>query len=141
MINEISAGAVIFRQDMTGIRHYLLLQYRGGHWDFPRGNVEENEAAEVTARREIEEETGIEDIRFIPRFSERIVYFYTRNGHKVSKEAVFLLAETKNEKVTLSYEHRGFQWLDYKGAYERITYRNSKNVLEKAERFLSAIMP
>lgn len=139
MLVEISSGAVVFRQDMIATRQYLLLHYEGGHWDFPKGNIEKNETAELTARREISEETGIEDVRFIPGFAEKISYFYKRDRHTVSKEVLFLLAETRTEKVILSYEHIGFEWLDYKGAYERITYRNSKNVLEKAERFLSSL--
>ena len=137
MLVEISAGAVVFRQEIGSARLYLLLQYGGHHWDFPKGNVEKNETAEVTARREIAEETGIQDIKFIPGFAEKISYFYRRNRQTVSKEVMFLLAETRTSKVILSFEHIGSEWLDYNKAYERLIYRNAKTILEKAERFLS----
>ncbi|MBO3802646.1 MAG: NUDIX domain-containing protein [Candidatus Brockarchaeota archaeon] len=137
MPKEISAGAVVFRQDET--RQYLLLHYESGHWDFPKGNVERGEKAETTARREVEEETGIRDVVFVPGFEQRIRYFYKRGGRTVCKEVVYLLAETKTKEVKLSSEHVGFDWLDFKGAYERVTFRSSKGVLERAEKHLSAL--
>jgi len=137
MARETSVGAVVFRGD--GDRKYLLLHYEAGHWDFPKGNVEEGEAPENTARREIGEETGIEDITFIPGFDEKIRYFYKRQQKTITKEVEFLLAETKSQKVTLSFEHTGFEWLSYDEASERITFRNSKDILKKAESFLAKL--
>ena len=57
MLNETSAGAVIFRRD-NEIK-YLILHYKfkGDYWDFPRGNIEKGETEEQTAVREIKEET------------------------------------------------------------------------------------
>ena len=137
MTRETSVGAVVFRVD--GNRKYLLLHYEAGHWDFPKGNVEKGETPENTARREIREETGIEDIAFIPGFDERIRYFYKREKKTIAKEVEFLLAETKSEKITLSFEHTGFEWLGYDRASERITFRNSKDILKKAESFLAKL--
>ena len=134
MARETSVGAVVFRGD--GNRKYLLLHYEAGHWDFPKGNVEKGEMPENTARREIREETGIEDITFIPGFDEKIRYFYKRQKKTIAKEVEFLLAETKSQKVMLSFEHTGFEWLSYDEASERITFRNSKDILKKAEGFL-----
>lgn len=137
MTRETSVGAVVFRGD--GNRKYLLLHYEAGHWDFPKGNVEKGETPENTARREIREETGIENIAFIPGFDERIRYFYKREKKTITKEVEFLLAKTKSEKVTLSFEHTGFEWLVYDRASERITFRNSKDILKKAESFLAKL--
>mgnify|MGYP006266442481 CR=1 FL=1 len=134
MAREFSVGAVLFRRDAQ--RHYLLLHYEAGHWDFPKGNVERGEKPKMTASREIKEETGIEDISFIPGFDEKIRYFYKREKKTVAKEVEFLLGETKTEEVKLSFEHIGFEWLEYEGACERTTFRNSKDILKKAEGFL-----
>ena len=48
----------------------MLLHYEEGHWGCAKGHFEEDETAEQTARREIREETGLTDIRFIPGFKE-----------------------------------------------------------------------
>ena len=140
MGREKSAGAVIFRKE-HGAAKYLLLHYESGHWDFVKGNVEHGEDELETVKREAREETEIDDLRILPGFRETISYFYRRKGDTISKEVVFYLAETKKENVRISHEHVGFEWLGFKDAYEKITYDNSKNVLGKANSFLSNECP
>jgi len=132
---EKSAGAIVFRRNKKV--KYLLIQYGLGHWEFPRGLIEKGESLEDTARREIKEEVGIEDIRFISGFKEWIKFFFKLKGKNIMKIAIFLLAETKTEKVKLSYEHKDYAWLDYQEALNRLTFENSKEVLKKADDFLS----
>jgi len=138
LIREKSAGAIIFRKEENRA-YYLLLHYQAGHWDFPKGNIENGEKEIDTAKREIYEETGIQDVEFIFGFREVIEYFYYRNGQKVYKTVVFYLAKTNTKEVRLSYEHKGYAWLSYEEAIKRVTYKSSKKVLEKAHRYLLAI--
>jgi 8-oxo-dGTP pyrophosphatase MutT (NUDIX family) len=132
---EKSAGAVVFRRENKKIK-YLLIQYAWGHWEFPRGLIEKGESLEDTARREIEEEVGIKDIEFIPGFKEWIKFFFRLKGKNIMKIATFLLAETKTEEVKLSFEHKDYAWLEYDAALERLTFKNSKEILKKANDFL-----
>lgn len=134
---EKSCGALIYRVS-GGKRLYLLLHYDEGHWDFPKGHVEAGEGEEQTARREIEEETGILQLEFAAGFREAIQYSFRRGGAFVPKQVVFFLAETKEERVRLSDEHIGFEWMEYASAKKRATYRNAKSLLEKSEAFLSS---
>ncbi len=131
---EKSSGAVVFRKD----KHvkYLLLHYEAGHWDFPKGHIEKNESEQQAALREIKEETGVSGVSFVDGFKETIKYFYKKEGKTVFKTVVFFIAETKTEKVKISFEHIGSEWLEYKDAFERLTYKNAKDVLEKADKFL-----
>lgn len=135
MVKEKSCGVVVFRKTDKGIK-FLLLHYQSGHWDFSKGHVEKGEDEQTTAARELAEETGIKDIKFIEGFRQTINYFFKRKGQTVSKEVVFYLAQTKTEKVKLSYEHIGYSWLDYEGALNKITFKNSKEVLKKAMEFI-----
>src|SRR3989338_2610417 len=64
---------------------YLLLRHSAGHWDFPKGHVEHGETDETTTRREIEEETGIKDVKILPDFKEKIHYFFKQNKQLYSK--------------------------------------------------------
>lgn len=133
-MNEKSVGAIIFRRAEQ--LQFLLLHYESGHWDFPKGNVEEGETELDTMRREVLEETGINDLIVVKGFKERIEYFYRRNEGTVKKEVIFFLAETKTKDVRLSFEHKGFRWLPFKEAYNLVTFDNSKNLLKKTETFL-----
>jgi bis(5'-nucleosidyl)-tetraphosphatase len=134
MLHEKSCGAVVF---FKGVHvDFLLLQYEAGHWDFVKGNIEPNESEIETVFRELQEETGIVATQTIGDFRERIQYFYRRQGETVQKEVIFYLIEADTEKVQLSFEHVGYAWLDYNGALEKLTFKNAKDVLERAELFL-----
>ncbi len=136
MPRKISCGAVVFRKNQE-IR-YLLLRYEAGHWEFVKGEVEANEGERDTVIRELKEETGITDARFIGDFREKISYFFKSGGKTIYKEVTFFLIETQASDVELSHEHTGYEWLNYKNAMERLTFNNAKNVLKKAHNFLKA---
>lgn len=138
MPQESSRGAVIFRQE-HGKRLYLLLNYKAGHWEFVKGKREYGEEEKETAVREAREETGITDLNFVFGFREKIEYFYRREGQTIHKEVIFFLAETKQRDVKISFEHIGFEWLDYDSALKRLTFENAKNILKKAEEFLNSV--
>ena len=135
MAQEKSCGAIVFTRHKEGIK-YLLLHYVAEHWDFPKGKQEKNEKEEQTAAREIKEETGIEDIELIDNFREIVKYFYKKGEETVYKEVVFFLAETRTNEISLSSEHIGYAWVSYEHAYKKLTYNNSKELLEKADKFL-----
>lgn len=131
---ERSAGAVVFRKE-KGVLYYLLLHYQAGHWDFPKGNIERGEKMEETVKREIKEETGIEDIEFISGFKENIEYFYKLKGKTIFKTVVFFLVETKTREIKISCEHIDFEWLFYEEALIRLTHKNAKEILKKVNEF------
>jgi bis(5'-nucleosidyl)-tetraphosphatase len=134
MIHEKSCGAVVFFKGNTV--SYLLLQYAAGHWDFVKGNVEPNETEIDTVLRELKEETGIVATKPIDGFRQRIQYFYRRQGETIQKEVVFFLIQSDTQKVELSFEHVGYIWLDYQRTLEKVTFKNAKDVLQKAHAFL-----
>ncbi|MDP7323040.1 MAG: NUDIX domain-containing protein [Candidatus Woesearchaeota archaeon] len=134
MKHEKSAGAIVFRKDKEPI--FLLLHYEEGHWDFPKGHVEENEADADTVKREVEEETGIRDIEIIRDFKEKMQYYFKFKNELINKTVVFYIAKTKTKEVKLSFEHIGFEWLPYDKAIEKLTYKNAKEILKKADNFL-----
>ena len=136
MIREKSCGAVIFIKKSEETK-YLLLNYAAGHWDFVKGNVEDNETEKQTVIRELKEETAIEDAQFLDGFKETIAYFYRRQGLTIHKEVVFFIMESHTDKVTLSFEHVGYIWLDYQHAMEKLNFKNAKDVLQKAHDFLN----
>lgn len=138
MIEERSAGAVVFYiADMSSISpEYLLLHYEAGHWDFPKGAIEQGESELDTVKREVWEETGISHIEIIRDFRKEIQYFYRKEGELVRKTVIFYLARSNTKEVKLSYEHKGYVWLDFTRAMRKLTFRTARNVLEAAHTHL-----
>ena len=135
MQEERSAGAVLFNlKDKEPI--YLILHYTAGHWDFPKGNIEEDEDELTTVRREVKEETSICDIKFVDGFRKVVEYMYRRAGRLVHKVVIYYLAYTDTLQVRLSYEHNDYRWGRFNEIMSILTYNNSKMVLEEADRFL-----
>ena len=138
-MREFSSGIIVFRH-VLGERLYLLLHYhyKGDYWDFPRGNIKEGESAKEAAIRETREETGLSEneLRFIEGFKEEVTWFYKFLGQTVYKKVTYFLAETETENVKISEEHVGARWLSFEDALRLLKYKNSKNLLVKAETFL-----
>jgi len=134
MPSEHSAGAVVFRRDEKGVE-FLLLRKGADYWDLPKGNIDDGEEELQTAKREITEETGLDEVKILPNFKEKISYFYKRNGQTIYKEVTFFLAETDRKEVKISKEHDDFGWFR---AEEALTKVKSKDIIRKADSFLKS---
>lgn len=140
---ERSAGIIIFRNTPKG-REYLIVHASGtgegtsrpDFWDFPKGLLEKGEKGIDAAVREAKEEVGVENFLFVEGFKETVRYFTRREGRPVPKFVVMFLAEVKDDKVKLSWEHDKYEWLIFREGYKRISRRQMKEALEKAEKFL-----
>ena len=135
-MEEKSAGIVLFR-NISNKNEFLLLNYPQGHWDFIKGKVEQNETLHETAIRETKEETGISNIKLIDGFKESVEYDFRFKNEDIHKKVIFFLAKTSEKKISLSHEHNDYLWLGYNDALKKTTFKNAKNVLSKANEFLS----
>ena len=104
--------------------------------EFSSGKIEEKETDIDAAKREILEETGLINIKFLENFKEKINWFYKKDAQVIYKESTFFLAEYKSGDVKISEEHNDFKWCNYKEAMELLKFKNIKEVLEKADKFL-----
>lgn len=117
----------------------LILRYNtvDHYWGFAKGGIEENETVEQAALREVEEETGLKNVKLIKNFKENDSYSFEENGEKFFKEVTWLLGEVDEDEVILSHEHEDFKWLNYEEALELLSFKELKRLLEKAETMLS----
>jgi 8-oxo-dGTP pyrophosphatase MutT (NUDIX family) len=99
------------RREPAGWLFLMLRAYR--NWDFPKGLVESGEDPLAAARREVQEETLIEDLHF--DWGESYLETAPYNRNKVAR---YYLARTETEPVTLPVrpelgrpEHHESRWL------------------------------
>jgi len=150
MRDERSAGVVVFlhgdghptpQQIGDSSRRFLLLNY-GRHWDFAKGHVEPGETDHQAAVRELFEETGISDAKFVEGFVREVDYYFRSSRHGVvHKTVVFFLATTATTEVKLSDEHIGFTFLDFDQAITKVSYASAREILRAAAGFLEANTP
>lgn len=124
--SRLSAGMILLRHTDAGWRYLLLRAYR--NWDFPKGLVEQGESALAAARREVLEETGIDDVAL--RWGEQC---YDTEAYANGKIARFFLACTAQDKVVFAVnpqlgraEHHEYRWLAYDAALQLLVPRLQK---------------
>lgn len=139
---EKSSGFILISNNFYN-SHFsvLLLHYKSGHWDFPKGNIESNETEIQAATRELREETNITKFRLIPNFRYILSYKYTRKSILISKQVILFLASTKINAVKISDEHIGYKWTDISASTNQLTYSNAKNALLYAINFIHKLPP
>jgi 8-oxo-dGTP pyrophosphatase MutT (NUDIX family) len=113
---RLSAGVVVVRRGPTGWLFLMLRAYR--NWDFPKGVLEPGEEPLAAARREVREETLINDLQFTWGEEYRETAPYSNN-----KVARYYVGETHTEHITLPVspelgkpEHDESRWLNLAGA-------------------------
>jgi ADP-ribose pyrophosphatase YjhB (NUDIX family) len=57
----------------------LLMIYRNGHWDLPKGKMEKGEIPDGTAVREVEEECGVKKLKILRYLASSYHIFFQNN--------------------------------------------------------------
>ncbi len=118
---EKSCGAIVIEDGKV-----LLVKHNAGHWDFPKGHVEEGETEFETAIREVKEETNIDikiekQNRYISEYSPK---------EDVMKTVIYFLGEKiGGEDKPQIEEVSDVEWVDVNKAVERITHQRSKDIM------------
>ncbi len=132
----VSAGVVVVRNSAEGWRVLLLRVYN--YWDCPKGRIEPGEDALTTARREVREETTLDDLDF----AWGPVFVDTEPYGREKKVARYFLARTQTGSISLPLnpvlgkaEHHEWRWCDWESAEQLVGDRLWK-VLRWAEGFV-----
>jgi 8-oxo-dGTP pyrophosphatase MutT (NUDIX family) len=138
MDEEFSAGAIIFRRKGKKILFLLIYSKRNDIWGFPKGHIEGNEKEKDAALREIQEEVGLTELRFINDFKEEEIYpaIGTRGefrDREIIKHSIYFLCETDEKKVIVDgTEISKFRWLSFSKAKDLLSFESQKMLLERA---------
>jgi 8-oxo-dGTP pyrophosphatase MutT (NUDIX family) len=138
MLKQSSAGIVVYRIGDDNIRTYLLLQYPGKYWDFPKGKLEKDEKWIEAALREAKEESGL-SLDIEPGFEHCYTYnFNDFKGNKIEKTVIFFIGKAdESSMVILSYEHIDYLWLPFEQARMQIHFESVRELLDEVEAFLN----
>ena len=119
MKNIYSAGVITYIKEGNTIE-YLLLNYLGGHWDFPKGKLEAGENKLQAAIRELSEETGARNVeikRFLGILEHSFEPGFSSICHNHEYNLIFEVASEKlkiNSKIPQIEDHIQILWMPVK---------------------------
>lgn len=113
-----------------------------GVWALPKGNVARDESPEVTAVREVTEETGLEGVS-LGKLGD-VKYIYTLRGERIFKVVSFYLLRYRRGRVddvpeAFRHEVAEARWLPLDEAPRLLAYRGEKDMATKALGALEAV--
>lgn len=115
-------------------RGEVLFIFRNGKWDLPKGGIEKGEDIENTAIREVEEETGVKNLKIIKKL-EKTYHIFKRNGSPRLKITHWFEMETDYDGKLYPQKEEGIKkavWLSPSKVTEALTnsYENIKLLFE-----------
>jgi 8-oxo-dGTP pyrophosphatase MutT (NUDIX family) len=133
---EISAGGIVYRVRGSGGLEVALIRVPEGRWQLPKGWVEEGEAHERTAVREVREETGLDADVVGPL--DTIEYWYKSTYDlepvRVHKFVhMFLLRYTGGSTDDHDDEVLEAQWVEIGEAQQRLAFKDERRLMAMAQ--------
>ncbi len=127
VVREPTAGGIIFRRnpDKQNIIEILLIQDAKGRWTIPKGHVEEGENPRDTAKREINEETGLQEMA-VHDWLGKINFRYRRNDSLVLMTTEIFLVQALGDTNDIKKEKwmMSLGWMSANEALEKIEYED-----------------
>ena len=128
-----AGGVVVLRSHGARLEVLVCGRERPAIWALPKGTPNAGETMEETARREVEEETGIK-VR-IDRRIGHIEYSFHRPGDGAPCDKVvhfYLMLPTGGDTSRHDAEFDCVEWMEADRARQRLTYANEARLVEKA---------
>jgi len=129
---EFSSGGIVIKARGSKIE-ILLIKDSYGKWTWPKGNIDKGEGSLDAAKREIREETGLENIQAVAKVGQ-VNYFYTREKKLIYKTVyLYLFKFTGREKLSIQErEIEDGRWFSPREALVKMEYKGAKELLAKA---------
>ena len=140
IVREPTSGGIVFRftRDKKDIE-ILLIQDSKGRWTIPKGHIEPGETAKMTARREIEEETGLKNVSVLTWLG-KIHFKYRRLDKLVLMTTQFYLVQAldSHEMPTPEKWMKGIRWFGFTEALNVVEYEDIEKLMLIAKKKVRA---
>ena len=139
-VTEVSAGGLVI--SATNPNEVALISHRnrggGMDWVIPKGHVEPGEALEQTAKREVEEETGLA-CEVVSKIGE-IQYGFTVGKKRIKKTVHHYLLRHTGGELSATNDPTGevvdVRWFDLSEVGDVLAHATEKRIAEKAQRLI-----
>jgi len=111
----VAAGTLTFNKEGQ-----VLMMFRKGSWDLPKGKADFGETISETAKRETQEETGLQGIQIVKELNPTChVYFEPRVNAWICKTTYWFIAHWLGEGDLVPQAEEGItalEWMDLEKA-------------------------
>lgn len=129
VVREPTAGGIVYRKKDNKVQ-ILLIQDAKNRWTIPKGHIEEGERARQTAKREIQEETGLKEMD-VQSWLGKINFRYRRQNSLVLMTTQIYLVKATGDTDDLKKEEwmNGIKWFDANEALDKIEYEDIEKLI------------
>lgn len=129
-VKIVAAGGIVQNEEGK-----ILFQFRRGKWDLPKGKLEEGETIEECAVREVEEETGLQNIQPGELISVTN-HSYEEKGVDIDKETHWFAMKVSGDQKLIPQVEEDIlelRWVaeNELSDYLSNTYSNISEIVEK----------
>lgn len=125
VVRETTSGGIIFRHNpkKEGRLEILLIQDAKNRWTIPKGHVEQDEEPKQTAEREIQEETGLKEMK-VYNWLGKVNFRYRRGQTLVLMTMHIYLVQALGDTNDLNGEDwlNDIRWFPTNQAIDKIAY-------------------
>lgn len=127
-----AAGGVLYREDPD---LQVVLIFRRGLWDLPKGKVEEGETLKECAVREVAEEIGLSTYPKIVQTLQETYHEYKRDGERYGKTTHWFAMRTRGD-ISPDFEPQEeegiekVEWWSLQQGLKQVGYDNLVEVLQ-----------
>ena len=124
-----AAGGIVYNDD-----NQLLMIFRNGKWDLPKGKLKEDEDIKACAVREVEEECGIRGLHITRQLIDTY-HTYELDGDKILKHSYWFEMKTNFKGNLVPQTEEGITkavWVDKKDIAKNLenSFANINELLE-----------
>jgi ADP-ribose pyrophosphatase YjhB (NUDIX family) len=135
---SISAGGVVINKDGM----VLVVQQKHDAWSLPKGKVEEGESSLDAARREIAEESGIDELKYILDLGEYERFRlnkYNKDDTARLKKIIMFLFSTEQDKLCPRDPHNpSARWVNKEDVADILTHPKDKEFFLKVRHIVES---
>ena len=125
----IAAGGVVFNSN-----NEILVIFRNGKWDLPKGKLEKGEDIPICAIREVKEECGVCDLAITKELPSTYHCYQSKKGDWILKRTYWYKMMSKYQGELVPQKEEGIdavEWFDKKSLSEmkKNTYKSIECIL------------
>lgn len=127
-----AAGGIVFRRTEENQIEVLMI-FRNGFWDIPKGKREKGESIEMCARREVMEEVGADSLPLITSELVSSKHSYNQKGKLYHKTTYWFAMNFERQQSFTPETSEGIElveWVELDKALGKVGFENLVPVLE-----------